>query len=46
MPELGRYAAEVLLAYGATAVLAGGIVGLSVLQAIRAKRRLQEREDG
>lgn len=40
MPDLGRYAAEVLLAYGASAVLIGGLVGASLLGARRARRRL------
>ena len=40
MPDLGRYAVEVLLAYGASAVLIGGLVAASVLSARRARRRL------
>ena len=40
MPDLGRYAAEVLLAYGASAVLIGGLIAASLLGARRARRRL------
>ena len=41
MPDLGRYAAEVLLAYGVSIVLIGGLVAASVIGAARAKRRLE-----
>ena len=44
MPDLGRYAAEVLLAYGATALLLGGLVAVTLAQSRAAKRRLGERE--
>ena len=44
MPELGRYAFEVLLAYGVTLVLVGGLVLSSVLSARRARRRLGDAE--
>ncbi len=46
MPDLGRYAAEVLLAYGASAALIGGLVLASVLSARRARRRLAAEEAG
>ena len=46
MPDLGRYAAEVLLAYGASGVLIGGLVAVSVLSARRARRRLAAEEAG
>lgn len=44
IPDLGRYAAEVLSAYAVTALLLGAIVGLSVAQARRAGTRLRELE--
>ncbi len=44
IPELGKYAATVLSAYGATIVLLAGIVGLSWVQSRRAKARLAELE--
>ena len=44
MPDLGSYAAEVLLAYGVTAALLGGLVALSLVQARRARARLGEAE--
>ena len=42
MPELGKYAFEVLLAYGAAAVLIGGLVAVSVAQARAARRREED----
>lgn len=44
MPELGKYSAEVLSAYGVTLVLLAGIVLLSWLQSRRAKRELSKLE--
>ena len=44
MPDLGRYAFEVLLAYGITIVLVGGLVVASVLSARRARHRLGDAE--
>ena len=44
MPDLGRYAAEVLLAYGSTAVLVGGLVAWTLMQSRRAKRMLEDRD--
>ena len=48
MPDLGKYALEVGLAYGLSAVLLAGIVVLSVLRARRMARALDraERRDG
>lgn len=43
-PDLGAYAAEVLSAYAVTAALLGGIVGLSLWQARRARARLEAME--
>ena len=44
MPDLGKYAATVLMAYGATLVLLAGLVWLSVWQGRRMARRLAEAE--
>ena len=44
MPELGKYAAEVLTAYGVSLALLLGIVGLSLERAARVKRQLGERD--
>ena len=44
MPDLGDYAAEVLTAYGASLVLIGGLVALSLARAARLRRRLDEVE--
>ncbi|MBM9594927.1 heme exporter protein CcmD [Roseitranquillus sediminis] len=44
MPDLGKYAAEILTAYGASAILLGGIVWASVARAARLRRRLDELE--
>lgn len=45
MPDLGKYAADVLAAYAVTLVILLAVVGLSVWQARRARRRLEEAED-
>ncbi len=44
MPDLGAYAFEVALAYGGSFVILIAIIGLSVLQSMRAKRLLDEIE--
>jgi heme exporter protein D len=44
MPDLGRYAVEVLSAYAVSILLLAGIVGLSVMRARRVKRDLDEAE--
>lgn len=44
MPELGKYAAEVALAYGVSLVLLAGIVLLSVRQSRRMKQALDDAE--
>lgn len=44
MPDLGKYAFEVLSSYAASLVLLGLIVALSVWQGRRVKRRLAEVE--
>ena len=42
--DLGKYAAEVLSAYAATAALLGGIVAASVWRSAQVRRRLEEAE--
>lgn len=44
MPDLGKYAAEVLAAYGVTAVLLIGIVTLTLWRGARIKRALARAE--
>ena len=44
MPDLGPYAMEVALAYGVSLALLVGLLGLSIAQARRAKRRLIDSE--
>lgn len=44
MPDLGKYAGEVLLAYGVSGVVLALLVGLSILQARRVRRALAEAE--
>lgn len=44
MPDLGKYAAEVALAYGVSLALLAGVVLLSVRQSRRVKRSLDEAE--
>ncbi len=49
MPELGKYALEVTLAYGASAVLLTGLVAIVVGRAARVRRaleRVEGRRDG
>ena len=45
MPELGKYAAEVMTAYGVALLLLAGIVALSVIRGKRIKRELEEAEE-
>ena len=45
MPDLGRYAVEVSLAYGVSLLLLAGIVVLSVVQARKTKRLLDKAEE-
>ncbi len=45
MPELGKYAVEVSLAYGISLALLLGIVWISVAQSRRAKRDLDAAEE-
>ena len=45
IPDLGRYALEVSLAYGVSLLLLAGIVALSVAQSRRTKRLLDEAEE-
>lgn len=44
MPDLGKYAVEVLSAYAVTIVLIVGLVGVSVMRARRVRRDLDEAE--
>ena len=44
MPDLGRYAVEVLSAYAVSIALLAGIVVLSVARARRVRRELEEAE--
>ncbi len=44
MPDLGKYALEVGLAYGLSAVLIGGLVAISLLRAARIRRALERAE--
>lgn len=44
MPELGKYAVEVALAYGVSLVLLAGIVALSVSQGRKVRKALEDTE--
>ena len=44
MPDLGKYAAEVLAAYGVSLVLLAGIVLLSLRAGVKSRRALSEAE--
>jgi len=44
MPELGKYAATVLSAYGVSLILLAGFVLLSMWQSRRIKRKLDDAE--
>ncbi len=44
MPDLGRYAVEVLSAYGVSIALLASIVAISVARARRVRRELAEAE--
>ena len=45
MPELGKYATEVLLSYGVTILLVVGLILVSWRQSVSAKNRLEELEN-
>ena len=45
MPDLGKYAAEVLAAYGVTLALLAVLVALTLMQSATVKRRLREAEE-
>ena len=45
MPELGKYAATVLSAYGVSIVLILGLVAVSMIRAAKVKRQLQDVEE-
>ena len=44
MPDLGKYAVDVMLAYGATAILMAGLIFATYLQSKRAKAKLEAAE--
>ena len=44
MPELGKYATEVLLAYGVSLALLAAIVAMSVIRHRQVKKALEEAE--
>ncbi|KKL77621.1 hypothetical protein LCGC14_2033040 [marine sediment metagenome] len=44
IPDLGKYAAEVLAAYGLSFLLLGGLIGLTVQRSRRIRRELGEVE--
>ncbi|TRD20786.1 heme exporter protein CcmD [Palleronia caenipelagi] len=44
MPDLGKYALEVALAYGATGVLLAALVMMSIRRAARMRRELDRVE--
>lgn len=44
MPELGKYAAEVLSAYAATVVLISGLIVLTVRRSRKVRKALEEAE--
>ena len=46
MPDLGKYAAEVLLAYGVTLTLLAGIVAISIARYRRMRQTLEDAEGG
>jgi heme exporter protein D len=46
IPDLGRYATEVLSAYGVTILLLGGITGLSWRRWLRLKAEVERVERG
>lgn len=45
MPDLGKYAVEVLGSYAASVLLIAGLVGLSLWQGARVRDRLREVEE-
>jgi heme exporter protein D len=44
MPELGKYAATVLSAYGISLVLLAGLIAFSLWRSVRVRRALAEQE--
>ena len=46
MPDLGKYAFEVITAYGASIAVLAVLVGLSLRRSRRVKRMLEEIERG
>ncbi|MCA0044625.1 heme exporter protein CcmD [Celeribacter litoreus] len=44
MPDLGKYAGDVLMAYGATFVLLAALIWRSLARSTKIKRQLKEAE--
>ncbi|WP_226550375.1 heme exporter protein CcmD [Celeribacter naphthalenivorans] len=45
MPDLGKYAGDVLLAYGATFLLLAGLIAGSLIRSAKVKRLLKAAEE-
>lgn len=45
MPDLGKYAGDVLAAYGVTLLLLVGLIWRSIARSVKVKRRLAEAEE-
>lgn len=45
MPDLGKYAGDVLAAYGITFALLGGLIAWSLIRSAKVKKRLQAAEE-
>ncbi len=45
MPDLGKYAADVLMAYGGTFVLLVALIWRSLARSAKVKRQLKQAED-
>ncbi|MBY6047106.1 heme exporter protein CcmD [Vannielia litorea] len=45
MPELGKYAGEVLAAYGGSIAILGGLVWLSIRNGAKVRARLRAMEE-
>lgn len=45
MPDLGKYAGDVLMAYGATLLLLAGLIWWSLVRSAKVKRLLKAAEE-
>ena len=45
MPDLGKYAGDVLMAYGVTFLLLAGLIWRSLVRSAKVKRQLQAAEE-